>query len=117
MKRLGQTGKRLGEPGIGGDRLRIEISRVGQAAFSRRLPPSQVQLVCATIDEPRGRTGAGRRRPQRHSQRLRDLLGDVGLDGEHILHVARELPGPDVGAVVGIDQFERDLHRVARRPH
>ena len=54
---------------------------------------------------------------QRHAQRAGDGLRDVFLDGEHVGELAVVILGPEMHAVVGLDELRRDAHAVARLAH
>ena len=63
------------------------------------------------------------RRDERDSRRqlalecLDDRRGDLVLHGEHVLHVAIEAFGPEMIAVPGVDQFDRDPQPVVVLSH
>ena len=46
-----------------------------------------------------------------------DLLGNFGLQGEHVVELSIEVLGPDLLAVLGPDEIRADPDAVAGRTH
>ena len=117
MQRLGQAGKRFGQSGISGNRLVVQLDRLGQTPLGGRLPSAEIELVGALIDETRRRPFAGGGRLQLHPQRLGHFAGDLRLHRKNIFDVSRVLPRPDFHVVARVDQLERDLDLTGQRAH